>query len=747
MASFASNKEYLMSINFTSNMAEFEKEIEKSGGNVEETINKIAESIKSLQSAGENIGVDFGEKMHRDNIKNISDVFKEFKNVLHSVGIEFKSINQHAISLQHAFTPVAKIVDKITSTGKYIQGEAELSKYGKSKEYEDVKTALEDQTRKVSISGDAFGADKVLKENIKDAIIDQVRELTSASDEALRDLPEKIDEAMSKVKATFDNNGNLVRHSMEVQIDDWTTYKLNLRKITQDLDKYGIQSWTLRADGGTITENYTKKQNDLLNELNKNLKKQSSLEDELNNKAVSPERKNYLEQEIKTLKQRENELKNQITYQDKLNKLYDEQKKSKADSDSKKAEERAIESIKEESRELQKLIKEYAEYYSAKVKASVNEESPDYKNSYAHLEETANRLKSLGVEINSETNELSINWEKVSDNIKKSELAQKELNNEIQKTNKSQKEIDEAKEQSDYNKEIQKAIKLIKDIESTKRRIAKLENANVSYEIIKKEIAALNDYEEQYEKVNEKIKNHERVLKAANDETIKTRRYIEDLDNDLNRVGTSFGSLSKKIEEGITHFLTFGLAWRALDGLEDVLHRSVDKVIELDTAMADIQVVTGQTDAQVKQTINDYADLAYQLGSTTDAVAQGSLEWLRQGRSIEDTTTLLKASTMLSKIGMLGSAEATEYLTSTINGYHLSVEEAVEVVDKLTAVDLEFATSAGELATALQYVAATAESSGLGLDRLIGLIAVGSENTRLSAEMIGNALNARATTI
>ena len=44
---------------------------------------------------------------------------------------------------------------------------------------------------------------------------------------------------------------------------------------------------------------------------------------------------------------------------------------------------------------------------------------------------------------------------------------------------------------------------------------------------------------------------------------------------------------------------------------------------------------------------------------------------------------------MLSKLGMMESSEATEKLTATLNGYKLSAEDAMDVVDKLVNVDLE----------------------------------------------------------
>lgn len=93
---------------------------------------------------------------------------------------------------------------------------------------------------------------------------------------------------------------------------------------------------------------------------------------------------------------------------------------------------------------------------------------------------------------------------------------------------------------------------------------------------------------------------------------------------------------------------------------------------------------------------------------------------------------------MLSTLGMMESTEATEKLTAVLNGYKLGAEDAAGVVDKLVGVDLIAATSAEELATAMQYVSSQAANAGISFDKLIGLITVGSETTRLSAETIGN---------
>lgn len=94
---------------------------------------------------------------------------------------------------------------------------------------------------------------------------------------------------------------------------------------------------------------------------------------------------------------------------------------------------------------------------------------------------------------------------------------------------------------------------------------------------------------------------------------------------------------------------------------------------------------------------------------------------------------------MLSKLGALESAQATEYLTAILNGFKLEAEDAASVVDRLISIDNIAATSAGEMATAMQYGSAVANEVGVSFNTLAAIIGTVSSVTRLSAEMIGTA--------
>ena len=156
-------------------------------------------------------------------------------------------------------------------------------------------------------------------------------------------------------------------------------------------------------------------------------------------------------------------------------------------------------------------------------------------------------------------------------------------------------------------------------------------------------------------------------------------------------------------------------------------------VKDLDKALTNVQIVTGMNAQQVSALSDQYNKLAKELGATTLQIAEGSLEWFRQGKTVQETGELMQSVMALSKLGNLDAAQATELLTSTINGFKLEASDTIGVVDKLIAVDNQFATSAGEIATALQYSANSAQQAGVSLEELIAYVSTVSSVTRKSA--------------
>lgn len=201
---------------------------------------------------------------------------------------------------------------------------------------------------------------------------------------------------------------------------------------------------------------------------------------------------------------------------------------------------------------------------------------------------------------------------------------------------------------------------------------------------------------------------------------------------------TLVDKLKSSFKDYFNNFMSYGLVNNAMNAMTTAIRQSINAVIELNTAMTDVQMVTGETASQTAELAKEYSEMAQSLGATTTQIANGASEWLRQGKSIEETNQLLEASMVLSKVGAIESSQATELLTSTLNGYKMEAEDAMHVVDAMSKVDLEAATSVEELAVALQSTANMARVNGVGFEELLGMVGSVSEATRRSASVVGN---------
>ena len=179
------------------------------------------------------------------------------------------------------------------------------------------------------------------------------------------------------------------------------------------------------------------------------------------------------------------------------------------------------------------------------------------------------------------------------------------------------------------------------------------------------------------------------------------------------------------------------LARTALQALRRAATEAKDTVVELDKAATDLAIVTGSGSEEAYSLLEEYNRMAQQLGATTTQISDAASEWLRQGKTAAETTTLIEQSMILSKVGAMESTTATQNLTSAMKGYGLAVEDVSGIVDKLTAIDLKAAVTASDLAVAMSRTANSANISGVSMDRLLGYLATVEEVTQKSAETIG----------
>ena len=202
-----------------------------------------------------------------------------------------------------------------------------------------------------------------------------------------------------------------------------------------------------------------------------------------------------------------------------------------------------------------------------------------------------------------------------------------------------------------------------------------------------------------------------------------------------------FSQFASGLKGGMARSFGFTmLGYRLAGYLGGTIKKILGYAAQLDQAMVNIQIVTGKTRDGAYSLIDSYNDLAKQLGSTTTGVANSANVWLRQGYSVNKVNELITSSLYLSKLGMLDTGTAARDLTGIIKGFKLEVSDATDVVSKLTMIDQNAAVSAGNIATAMQQVSASAQQAGLDIDTTMGYISTIADVSQRDPSSVGASL-------
>ena len=253
--------------------------------------------------------------------------------------------------------------------------------------------------------------------------------------------------------------------------------------------------------------------------------------------------------------------------------------------------------------------------------------------------------------------------------------------------------------------------------------------------------------------------------KATKEARAEIERYIQEINSlngsltkgQLNGYANSFKSINAQMvamgktgsstlndfKRAFTQIAQFAGAYGIIQNVMWQVPRQMWQAVrDIDSAMTNLQMATGVSNDQAKELMSTYAQLGDQLKATATDVAASSTEWLKQGKSIEESQKLAQDSIILSKIGDLSSEDATKTITAAMKSYDLDESEVMNFVDQISAIDMASATDVGGLAQAFNEVAANAKQAGVSTQKLLSYAAVIGETTQEGMASVGTSLNA-----
>lgn len=221
----------------------------------------------------------------------------------------------------------------------------------------------------------------------------------------------------------------------------------------------------------------------------------------------------------------------------------------------------------------------------------------------------------------------------------------------------------------------------------------------------------------------------ENAAANSNEEVVDVPKLVEE----GKKENKNPGLIGKATKNLVSYTLVLGTMKKAL-------RNAIETVQVLDKALTEQAMVSGMTREQVYGLLSSYQELAMVSGATTKEVATVATEFFRQGKSAEEALTLTEAAVKAAKVASISTSDSVDYLTTAINGFKMSAEDAMDVSDRFAALAASSATNYEELAIALSKTASQANLAGMSMDYTLGLLAKGIETTREAPETIGTAL-------
>lgn len=202
--------------------------------------------------------------------------------------------------------------------------------------------------------------------------------------------------------------------------------------------------------------------------------------------------------------------------------------------------------------------------------------------------------------------------------------------------------------------------------------------------------------------------------------------------------GKSFGSsISGAFKSIIRYVGVSTLIYSAFNAIKS----GVQDVVNLDTALLDLQKTTNATSNQLKEFYFSANDTAKQLGATTEEVIQAAADWSRLGYSIKDAQTMAEVSSIFSSVSPDMDMEmATDGLVSAMKAFNIEADEALDgIVNKINTIGNSQAVSNGDIVEFLTRSSSAMHEANNTLEETIALGTAATEITR-DAASVGNAL-------
>lgn len=199
--------------------------------------------------------------------------------------------------------------------------------------------------------------------------------------------------------------------------------------------------------------------------------------------------------------------------------------------------------------------------------------------------------------------------------------------------------------------------------------------------------------------------------------------------------------LVKEMSTTLKNSLRWQLSSSILHGFMTSMSDAYNYAKNLNSALTDIRIVSGQSADQMARFAKQANIAAKDLSTTTQEYAKAALIYYQQGLKQQEVTERTEVTVKMANVTGDAAQDVSSYMTAIWNNFNKAGDESVEhYADIMTKLGAATAASTSEIAAGLSKFSAVADTIGLSFEMATSAVTAIVDQTRETPEVVGTAL-------
>lgn len=199
---------------------------------------------------------------------------------------------------------------------------------------------------------------------------------------------------------------------------------------------------------------------------------------------------------------------------------------------------------------------------------------------------------------------------------------------------------------------------------------------------------------------------------------------------DFNRIVSMAGTASSQTSDftaqlGRALMMSAGIGsvYQIVNKTIQALKEMVSVAVEVESAMAQLQIVTGASTGELSSYYSNIAKTAKEIGGSVPDLIEATTTYARLGYSLDESSALAKYTSMLQNVGDIDVHTAENAVTAITKAFDIDVSDIEGVLDKMVLVGNNFPISVSELAEGINNAGSMLAASGNSFEETIAMLA------------------------